>query len=205
MKTIIVSEGHNDGLFWESLMAKLGYPEEKILFFSNENCSMDNKKHGETTVLNKFKDSSSYNKNEFLIKLEGGKGPAKKIFSRELINWMDQQYKIILLLDLDLCSNEQKIEEIKNFIEREHKENPPISINPIFIDKNNHLFHYSCKVQIIHPNQEFGTFELILFKKSLEASCDILKGDIDNEKLDKIKNFIEQEKIHRFFYEIFSS
>src|SRR3989344_1071670 len=129
MKKIIICEGKYDGVFMQKLMARLGVPESKIKVFSQENIDLKQKKHAESTVLRQFTEENPYNPHEFLIKLEGGKDSATKIFCREIVKCLNSVVDLILLLDCDNSNIDQKITTLKELTSNTYAQTTPILLN----------------------------------------------------------------------------
>jgi len=199
MKKIIICEGKYDGIFMQNLMARLGVPENKIKIFSQEDEDMKQKKHAESTVLRQFTEKNLYNPYEFLVKLEGGKDSATKIFCRELVKCLNGVADLILLLDCDNLNVDKKIGILEKFASNTYAQTTPILLNFEKKRKNNHLHHLSCGVSLQNLQTTIGMFQLALFEISLEDSCGIINTDSGEIKRIKIDQFINREKIPDFF------
>lgn len=199
MKKIIICEGKYDGIFMQKLMTCLGISEDKIKVFPQEDVDMKQKKHAESTVLRQFTEKNSYNPYEFLVKLEGGKDSATKIFCRELVNCLSGVADLILLLDCDNLNVDQKISILKQFVSNTYAQTTPILLNFEKKRENDHLHHLSCGVSLQNLQTTIGMFQLALFEISLEDSCGIINTDSEEVKRIKIDQFINREKIWDFF------
>ena len=199
MKKIIICEGKYDGIFMQNLMARLGVSENKIKVFSQEDVDMKQKKHAESTVLRQFTEKNPYNPYEFLVKLEGGKDSATKIFCRELVKCLNGVADLILLLDCDNLNVDQKINILEKSASNTYSQTTPILLNFEKKRKNEHLHHLSCGVSLQNSQTTIGLFQLTLFEKSLDTSCGIIDTDLEEDKRTKINQFIDREKILDFF------
>ena len=199
MKKIIICEGKYDGIFMQNLMARLGVSENKIKVFPQKDVDMEKRKHAESTVLRQFTEKNPYNPYEFLVKLEGGRDSATKIFCRELVKCLNGVVDLILLLDCDDFSVDQKINTLEKFVSNTYAQTTPILLNFEKKRKNNHLHHLSCGVSLQNLQTTIGMFQLALFEISLEDSCGIINTDSGEIKRIKIDQFINREKIPDFF------
>jgi hypothetical protein len=199
MKKIIICEGKNDGIFMEGLLGGLGVQKEKYKIFCQNDVNMQEKKYAETDVLRHFTEKHIYNPREILVKLEGGNDSATKIFCRELIRCLNGAADLVLLLDCDTLSVEQKTKKIQEYVDGAYGRTTPIQLTFKNEQVSNHLEHLSCNVKFNRPDELIGEFRLALFKSSLERSCNIQDQDSPQTKKTKIDQFIKEEKVCKFF------
>lgn len=203
MKKVIICEGFNDGLFMESLVSKLGFHKTKIKIFKQLDVSIEEKKDAETRILRSFIDDNSFNPYDILIKLEGGKDSAIKLFSRELVYSLRKIDNLILILDIDNSNFEGKKNLIKDMVNKIFGQTIPLELNFKEKNQNKHLHHSSCKVTINGTKQEVGEFQMVLFKNNLENVCGIVnKKDTEEDKRIKIEKLITENKLPDFFSQI---
>ena len=196
MKKVMICEGLNDGMLIEAIMDKSNFAKSEIRMFHQKSVPMNEKKHAETTILRSFMQDNLYNPYKFLVKLEGGKDSAMKIFCRELVN-LTRIDDCILMLDLDTETPEKRIQLLKKAIDHSYSKTTPLELKFERKCEHSHLYHFSCSVFI--TNNEIGKFQVVFFRVSLENSCSIKKKDSEEIKLKKIKQFMEKEKIQDFF------
>ena len=199
MKKIIICEGKHDGIFFEQLLKNLNFSKDDFKIFDPENQKKKDKKSAETRELNSF--IEKYNQNKILIKLEGGKHFAIKIFSTNMRYCVENisPEGLILMIDLD----GEEVEKRKNSLIETLNGRMTMPMNLDFSHKmeNDHLYHLKTKVS--QNNSELGQFHIILFKKSLEHSCGISDGTcMLKEKISKIDEFILRENLINFFSQI---
>ena len=201
MKKVIICEGKNDGVLLKKLFKKLKVDDEHIKIFSQKNVTIKTKKHDESNVLRSFMKRSIYNPKKILIKLEGGKDSATKIFCRELINCLCHMDDLILLLDADHENIISKIEHIKKFVRDAYSPTTALCLSHEEKSKSEHLSHSVVNVSMVANEQALGSFQIILFSKSLEHSCGITDEDKPEDRETKIENFIDAD-IKQFFSDI---
>jgi len=192
----MICEGFNDGMIVESIMAKSKFTKNQVNTFHQKSVPMQEKKHAETTLLRSFLHDTPYNPFKFLVKLEGGKYAAIKIFCRELVRLIEN-VDCILMVDLDNETPQKRMESLSQEIENTRSQTTPIKVNIEKESVHNHLYHFSCSVLV--RGTRIGEFQVVFFKVSLENSCSIEKGDSKEVKQEKINQFIEEEKIQDFF------
>lgn len=197
MKKILISEGLNDGMFIETILSTFNFSKNEYKIFLQDDVPMHKKRHAETNVLRSFMKKTLYNPHKFLVKLEGGKDSAIKIFCRELAN-LTRVDECILMLDIDVGTPEKRIDALKKIIEDSYASRQN-TLKLTYEKKAEHdpLYHFSFTMS--KGNTEIGKFQVILFRVSLEASCSIEDRDSKETKLEKIKNFVKNEKIQNFF------
>jgi len=204
MKRLIICEGKYDGIFMEILFKRLGIRENEVKVFSQKNVSLKDKRNAESIMLKKFTENHSHNPYKFLVKLEGGKNPAIKIFCRELIRCLNHVDRLILLLDVDSGSVLDKIESLKNVVNKHYSSTTPINLVHQEKNKTDHLHHSLINVYMVEGEKEIGEFQVIFFNNSLEKSCGIIKDEHEHEeKIKRIEEFIIAKKISDFFSPIF--
>lgn len=196
MKKVMICEGLNDGMLIETIIDKSNFAKSEVKMFCQESVPIHEKKHAETTVLRSFMQNTPYNPYKFLVKLEGGKHSAIKIFCRELVN-LTQIDDCILMLDIDAGTPEKRIQSLKKAIEDSYSQTTPLELKFEIKCKHSHLYHFSCSV--FRTRIEIGKFQVVLFKVSLEYSCSFKKNDSQETKLSKIKEFVKKEKVQDFF------
>ena len=198
MKNVMICEGFNDGMFFKSLMKELCFKEKEVKLFDQKDLKMHEKRNAETIVLRSFMQDNPYNPYKFLIKLEGGKKTAIKIFCRELVKLISL-VNCILMVDLDKETAEKRIQSLKTVIKMQYS-NTPLKLNFEKKAEHHHLYHFSCT--IFRKDAEIGKFQIVLFRKSLECSCSIGKKEPKIIKEKKIEEFIRKEKVKEFFQPI---
>jgi len=201
MKKVIICEGKHDGVLIEQLLKKIGFSHKEIYLFNQNKVSMQRKKRAETDILGRF--ISKKNPYKILIKLEGGKHSAIKIFSSNMSYCIENIDLLVLMIDLETGNAEEKIEDLKNVLKTLRKPTP-ITLN--FEGKKDieHLHHFSASVNIEKTGEFIGKFEVIFFKSSLEQSCGINKDKTttDEERKDKIDKFLKDSERINFFSKI---
>ena len=198
MKKIIICEGEHDGIFIKQLLKKLGFNNKEIYLFNQKKVSMLGKKRAETDILGRF--ISKENPYKVLVKLEGGKHSAIKIFSSNMPYCIENIDLLILMIDLETGDVNKKIDDLKTIL-KELRKATPIGLN--FKEKKDieHLHHFSAFVNMEDSGRFIGKFEVIFFKSSLEQSCGIPKNEriTDEEKEKKINTFLQDSERVGFF------
>lgn len=204
MKKIIICEGWNDKLFIENLLKELGFSDTDFKLFDIQKIGLSRRRYAERDAIRSFTEINPFNKRKFLIKLEGGKDFAIKVFCRELTTFLSYLDNSILIIDNDVGDISQKIASFKGVIEKYHSKTTPLRLTHQEKKKTQHLHHSSITVELEEGNKNLGDFQIIFFKKTLESSCCIKKEHTEEEKIKKIIEFIQSENIRDFFNPIIS-
>ncbi len=199
MKKLIICEGQHDSLFLEEMCNKLKVPKLKVkVFDQRNNDKLKQKKDAETRELSRFFEKS--NPNIILVKSEGGKDMAVKIYSHSMFYFIriKELEKTILMLDLDKSDLEKRLEEIKKIITNK-RVGEKIIIESKKLKKTEQMNLLENSVHLKANNQELGKFYLLLFNSSLEKELDKIDPRKNIKIKDKILKFVEIREIQDIF------
>lgn len=194
-KQLIICEGKDDSLFLEVLLEK-EFPTYKYDPFDLNSGNLENTRNKQSKELSKFKISD--NKNNILIKSEGGVDKVKSIVTSSFMDII--LFKPIIVLDSDSKEPKGYIEkEFKRKLEKRFKENFIFSIEE---DKGlGEVLRYDLRY--VHKKSNGKRIHFVFFKPNLDKVIGIQKEkDLEKDKKNKIKDYISYGKIKLIFSKI---